>query len=86
MKRFFKKHHHHNCVERMYLKNCAHGKTHIVAVRSISNLSQSLITCEIAPKNHEIKQWLHAHNADDTNANSLRFREEYQKHLYQNIK
>lgn len=75
-----------NCVERMYLKNCAHGKTHIVAVRSISNLSQSLITCEIAPKNHEIKQWLHAHNADDTNIDSLQFREEYQRHLYQNIK
>lgn len=75
-----------NCVERIYLKNCAHGKTHIVAVRSISNLSQSLITCEIDPKNHEIKQWLRAHNTDDTNIDSLRFREEYQKHLYQNIK
>ena len=75
-----------NCVERMYLKNCAHGKTHIVAVRSISNPSQSLITCEIDPKNHEIKQWLRAHNAKDTNINSLRFREEYQRHLYQNIK
>lgn len=75
-----------NCVERMYLKNCAHGKTHIVAVRSISNLSQSLITCEIDPKNHEIKQWLRAHNTDDTTIDSLRFREEYQRHLYQNIK
>lgn len=75
-----------NCVERMYLKNCAHGETHIVAVRSISNPSQSLITCEIDPKTHEIKQWLCAHNADDTNINSLRFREEYQRHLYQNIK
>lgn len=72
-----------NCVERMYLKNCAHGKTHIVAVRSISNLSQSLITCEIDPKTHEIKQWLRAHNTDDTTIDSLRFREEYQRHLYQ---
>ena len=75
-----------NCVERMYLKNCAHGKTHIVAVRSISNPSQSLITCEIDPKSHEIKQWLRAHNAEDTNINSLRFWEEYQRYLYQNIK
>lgn len=73
-----------NCVQRMYLKNCAHGKTHIVAVRSISNPSQSLITCEIDPKNHEIKQWLRAHNAEDTNINSLRFREEYQNYLYKN--
>lgn len=75
-----------NCVERMYLQNCARGKTHIVAVRFTSNPSQSLITCEIDPKTHEIKQWLCAHNADDTNINSLRFREEYQRHLYQNIK
>lgn len=73
-----------NCVERMYLKNCAHGETHIVAVRSIFNPSQSLITCEIDPKNHEIKQWLRAHNAEDTNINSLRFREEYQNYLYKN--
>ena len=73
-----------NCVERMYLKNCAHGETHIVAVRSTSNPSQSLITCEIDPKNHEIKQWLRAHNAEDTNINSLRFREEYQNYLYKN--
>lgn len=75
-----------NCVERMYLQNCARGKTHIVAVRFTSNPSQSLITCEIDPKTHEIKQWLCAHNADDTNVDSLRFREEYQRHLYQNIK
>lgn len=73
-----------NCVERMYLKNCAHGKTHIVVVRSISNPSQSLITCEIDPKNHEIKQWLRAHNAEDTNVDSLRFWEEYQNYLYKN--
>lgn len=73
-----------NCVERMYLKNCAHGETHIVAVRSISNPSQSLITCEIDPKNHEIKQWLRAHNAEDTNVDSLRFWEEYQNYLYKN--
>lgn len=71
-----------NCVERIYLKDCAHGKTHIVAVRFTSNPSQSLITCEIDPKNHEIKQWLRAHNAEDTNIDSLRFREEYQRHLY----
>ena len=73
-----------NCVERMYLKNCAHGETHIVAVRSTSNPSQSLITCEIDPKNHEIKQWLRAHNTEDTNIDSLRFREEYQNYLYKN--
>lgn len=73
-----------NCVERIYLKNCAHGETHIVAVRSISNPSQSLITCEIDPKNHEIKQWLRAHNAEDTSIDSLRFREEYQNYLYKN--
>lgn len=77
MKRFFKKHRHH-------LKNCAHGKNHIVAVRSIFNPSQPLITCEIDPKNHEIKQWLRAHNAEDTNIDSLRFREEYQNYLYKN--
>ena len=77
MKRFFKKHRHH-------LKNCAHGETHIVAVRSTSNPSQSLITCEIDPKNHEIKQWLRAHNTDDTNIDSLRFWEEYQNYLYKN--
>lgn len=74
-----------NCVERMYLKDCACGKTHIIAVRSTFNSSQSLITCEIDPKTHKIKQWLRAHNATDTNINSLRFQEEYQKHLYQNI-
>lgn len=75
-----------NCIERMYMKDCADGKTHIVAVRSVFNPSQSLITCEIDPKTHKIKNWLCAHNAKDTNINSLQFREEYQKHLYENVK
>lgn len=73
-----------NCIERMYMKDCAHGKTHIVAVRSVFNPSHSLITCEIDPKSRKIKQWLCAHNADDTNVNSLRFRREYQSYLYEN--
>lgn len=75
-----------NCVERMYLKKVVKGHTHIVSVRRKSSPDTSCITCEIDPKNHEIKQWLRAHNADDTNIDSLRFREEYQRHLYQNIK
>ena len=33
---------------------------------------------------NEIKQWLRAHNIEDTNINSLRFREEYQNYLYKN--
>lgn len=74
-----------NCVERVCLRECARGKTHIVAVRSTFSPSQSFITCEIDPETHKIKQWLRAHNAADTNINSLRFQEEYQKHLYQNM-
>lgn len=73
-----------NCIERMYMKDCANSETHIVAVRSVFNPSHSLITCEIDPKTHKIKEWLRAHNAKDTNINSLRFREEYQNYLYKN--
>ena len=69
-----------NCVERMYLKNCAHGETHIVSVRRKSSPDTSCITCEIN-NDYEIVQYLHANNSQELKKDEEVFYKKLKAHL-----
>lgn len=69
-----------NCVERMYLKNCAHGETHIVSIRRKSSPDTSCITCEIN-NDYEIVQYLHANNSQEFKKDEEVFYKKLKAHL-----
>ena len=69
-----------NCVERMYLKNCAHGETHIVSIRRKSSPDTSCITCEIN-NDYEIVQYLHANNSQGFKKDEEVFYKKLKAHL-----
>ena len=69
-----------NCVERMYLKNCAHGETHIVSIRRKSSSDTSCITCEIN-NDYEIVQYLHANNSQEFKKDEEVFYKKLKAHL-----
>lgn len=69
-----------NCVERMCLKNCAHGKTHIVSIRRKSSPDTSCITCEIN-NDYEIVQYLHANNSQELKKDEEVFYKKLKAHL-----
>ena len=69
-----------NCVERMYLKNCAHGETHIVSIRRKSSPDTSCITCEIN-NDYEIVQYLHANNSQELKKDEEVFYKKLKAHL-----
>ena len=69
-----------NCVERMYLKNCAHGETHIVSIRRKSSPDTSCITCEIN-NDYKIVQYLHANNSQELKKDEEVFYKKLKAHL-----
>ena len=77
-----------NCVERMYMERVANKQTHIVQIRKTSNLTKSVVTCEVS-ENGTIRQYLKRFNnwcrrgEDD---DLLAFKEAYEKHLEANWK
>lgn len=68
-----------NCVERMYLREVAHNKTHIVVLRRKSNPSQSFITVEVDNCN-TVAQYLAKNNACPP-AEIEPFMRAYEEHL-----
>ena len=68
-----------NCVNRIYTREVANGRTHIVFVRKEGNLDSSYITCEVNNKG-EVKQYLRAHNEEPAKED-IPFLKAFQQHL-----
>lgn len=71
-----------NCVERFYMRKVADGETHVVQVRKIDNIEQSVVTCEVS-NNGTIIQFLKRFNErlslDDTDL--IMLQKAYNSHL-----
>lgn len=70
----------HNCVYSMYLDKVIKGETYVVFIRSKSNPSASLITCEVN-RSGEIWQYLTRFNNRPTDEAQIAFKHQYQAHL-----
>lgn len=69
-----------NCVYRSYLEKILDKELHIVFIRRKSDLTKSVITCEIR-KGGRIGQYYLAHNIRPKNEELLEFKRLYQEHL-----
>lgn len=73
----------HNCVFSMYLSKVVEGRTHVVFIRKKSDLTKSVITCEVG-KNGHIYQFLGHLNTTPSDPILRDFRVKYQCHLNMN--
>ena len=71
-----------NCVERYYMGKVANGETHVVQVRKIDNMEQSVVTCEVS-NDGRIIQFLKRFNEPLTkdDVDLLIVKKEYNSHL-----
>ena len=70
-----------NCVGG-YGKSVADGRRNVVFIRDKSNISKSLVTCDIAIQTGNITQYLMAYNRSVTDQSLLDFKFKYQEYLH----